>query len=139
MPPRAGQGKSPEVMRKIIREAEAKKAAESEKSSGVQEKVKRRRKRNYQNFYPYIHKVLQQIHPNTGISQKGMQVMNSCVHDIIGRLGQDCEVLRKQQKSRTINVRTVQSSVRLLFPGELAKHAVAAGTKATTKFSASQS
>ena len=37
----------------------------------------------------------------------------------------------------TITSREIQTAVRLLLPGELAKHAVSEGTKAVTKFTSS--
>ena len=38
-------------------------------------------------------------------------------------------------KKHTLTSREVQTAIRLVFPGELAKHAVSEGTKAVTKFS----
>ena len=38
----------------------------------------------------------------------------------------------------TISSREIQTSVRLLLPGELAKHAVSEGTKAVTKYTSSK-
>ena len=35
----------------------------------------------------------------------------------------------------TMTSREIQSALRLVFPGELAKHAVSEGTKAVTKYS----
>ena len=43
--------------------------------------------------------------------------------------------LRYNKKS-TVSSREVQSAVRLVLPGELAKHAISEGTKAVTKFTA---
>ena len=40
-------------------------------------------------------------------------------------------------KRSTISSREVQTAVRLLLPGELAKHAVSEGTKAVTKYTSS--
>ena len=41
-------------------------------------------------------------------------------------------------KKNTLTSRDIQAAVRLLLPGELAKHAVSEGTKAVTKYTASQ-
>ena len=38
----------------------------------------------------------------------------------------------------TITSREIQTAVRLLLPGELAKHAVSEGTKAVTKYTSSK-
>ena len=44
--------------------------------------------------------------------------------------------LASYNKKSTLTSREIQTGVRLLLPGELAKHAVAEGTKAVTKYSA---
>jgi len=41
-------------------------------------------------------------------------------------------------KRSTISSREVQTAVRLILPGELAKHAVSEGTKAVTKYQSSK-
>ena len=38
----------------------------------------------------------------------------------------------------TISSREIQTAIRLLHPGELAKHAVSEGTKAVTKYTSSK-
>jgi len=43
--------------------------------------------------------------------------------------------LVNNNKKHTLSSREVQTAVRLLLPGELAKHAVSEGTKAVTKYS----
>jgi histone H2B len=42
--------------------------------------------------------------------------------------------LSRYNKKSTLSSREIQTAVRLLLPGELAKHAVPEGTKAVTKF-----
>ena len=42
--------------------------------------------------------------------------------------------LSRYNKKPTITSREIQTAVRLVLPGELAKHAVSEGTKAVTKF-----
>ncbi|KAI9015529.1 histone-fold-containing protein, partial [Hyaloraphidium curvatum] len=46
--------------------------------------------------------------------------------------------LAQYNKRSTISSREIQTSVRLILPGELAKHAVSEGTKAVTKFTSSK-
>jgi hypothetical protein len=43
----------------------------------------------------------------------------------------------RYNKKSTLSSREIQTSVRLMLPGELAKHAVSEGTKAVTKFTSS--
>ena len=47
-------------------------------------------------------------------------------------------MLAKYTKKSTISSREIQTAVRLLLPGELAKHAVSEGTKAVTKYTAAK-
>src|SRR5688572_30075689 len=108
------------------------KSAAKEGSKGA-----KKHKRNYSSYSSYIYKVLKQVHPDTGISNKAMAIMNSFVNDIFERIALEAGRLARYNKRNTITSREVQTSVRLLLPGELAKHAVSEGTKAVTKYSAS--
>lgn len=98
-------------------------------------KRKRRRKESYG---IYIYKVLKQVHPDTGISSRAMSIMNSFVNDIFERIAGESSRLAKYNKRSTISSREIQTAVRLLLPGELAKHAVSEGTKAVTKYTTSK-
>ena len=95
--------------------------------------------------------VLKQVHPDTGISNKAMAILNSFVNDIFERIATeassrflsdllmdlkfDCSFfseLAAYSKKSTISSREIQTSVRLILPGELAKHAISEGTKSVT-------
>ncbi|XP_055352399.1 histone H2B-like [Paramacrobiotus metropolitanus] len=94
-------------------------------------KKKKKRKESYS---VYIYKVLKQVHPDTGVSSKAMAIMNSFVNDIFERIAAEASRLSQYNKKSTITSREIQTAVRLLLPGELAKHAVSEGTKAVTKY-----
>jgi histone H2B len=85
------------------------------------------------NFFTFF--TFQQVHPDTGISKKGMSIMNSFINDIFGRIAEEAGKLSTYNKKATLSSREIQTAVRLMLPGELAKHAVSEGTKAVTKFS----
>mgnify|MGYP001946485447 CR=1 FL=1 len=99
---------------------------------------KQRRKRRKETYAIYIYKVLKQVHPDTGISSKAMSIMNSFVNDIFERIAAEASRLAHYNKRSTITSREIQTAVRLLLPGELAKHAVSEGTKAVTKYTSSK-
>ena len=86
----------------------------------------------------YIYKVLKQVHPDTGVSSKAMSIMNSFVNDLFERIAAESSRLAHYNKRSTITSREIQTAVRLLLPGELAKHAVSEGTKAVTKYTSSK-
>eukprot|EP00106_Octopus_bimaculoides_P010764 XP_014778206.1 PREDICTED: histone H3.3-like [Octopus bimaculoides] len=64
--------------------------------------------------------------------------MNSFVNDLFERIASEASRLAHYNKRSTISSREVQTAVRLLLPGELAKHAVSEGTKAVTKYTSSK-
>ena len=99
----------------------------------------KRIKKPKESYGIYIHKVLKQVHPDTGIKMKAMSIMNSFVNDIFERIAGEASRLAQYNKKRTMTSREIQTAVRLLLPGELAKHAVSEGTKAVTKYTASTS
>ncbi|CAH1795350.1 unnamed protein product [Owenia fusiformis] len=98
----------------------------------------KRKKRRRESFNTYIYKVLKQVHPDVGISSRAMDIMNSFVNDIFERLASEASKLASYNKRSTITSREIQTSVRLLLPGELAKHAVSEGTKAVTKYTSTK-
>ena len=114
----------------------AKKAGKAQKSIAKGDKKKKRKRK--ESYSIYIYKVLKQVHPDTGISSKAMNIMNSLVGDIFDRVAREASNLAKYNKRSTISSREIQTAVRLLLPGELAKHAVSEGTKAVTKYTASR-
>ena len=106
------------------------KAAKAAKKGGDRKK----KKKGVERYNSYIYKVLKQVHPDTGISKRAMSVMNSFINDIESKISEEGGKLARYNKSKTLNSREIQTSVRLLLPGELAKHAVSEGTKAVTKY-----
>ncbi|KAH8502180.1 hypothetical protein H0E87_018176 [Populus deltoides] len=76
---------------------------------GAGDKKKKRAKKSVETYKIYIFKVLKQ----------------------------ESSRLARYNKKPTITSREIQTAVRLVLPGELAKHAVSEGTKAVTKFTSS--
>ncbi|AVK75201.1 Histone H2B domain containing protein [Pandoravirus quercus] len=115
-----------------------KKIALSTKTEGdagaVGKRGRGQRKKNYASYSSFIYKVLKQVHPDVGISNKSMSIMNSFVNDMIDRIGTEAGRLARSNKRNTIGTREIQTAVRLIMRGELARHAVSEGTKAVTKY-----
>ena len=111
----------------------SKKSAKAPKKAGGKKKSNKRT----ESYSSYIYKVLKQVHPDTGISKRGMSIMNSFINDVFERVAGESGKLTRYNKKATLSSREVQTAVRLMLPGELAKHAVSEGTKAVTKFTSS--
>ena len=72
---------------KAAEKAPAKKAPvkkTTEKPKGV---GKKKVSKGVETYKIYLYKVLKQVHPDTGISNKAMLILNSFVNDIFERIG----------------------------------------------------
>ncbi len=117
--------------------AKKEKAPKEKKPKAEGEKKKGKKKRRSESYSIYIYKVLKQVHPDTGISSKGMSIMNLFITDIFDKIANEAGKLVRYNKKGTLSSREIQTAVRLILPGELAKHAVSEGTKAVTKYTSS--
>ena len=99
--------------------------------------AKRHRKKRFESYAIYIYKVLKNIHPDVGISKKAMNVMNSFVNDLFERVALEASKLARYHGKLTLSSHDIQSSVKLILPGDLAEHAIAEGTRALNKFGSS--
>ncbi len=93
---------------------------------------KKCRKTRKESYAIYVYKVLKQVHPDTD------GIMNSFINDIFERIAGKSSCLAHYNKCSTITSREIQTAVRLLLPGELAKHTVSEGTTAVTKYTSSK-
>jgi len=101
-----------------------------------------------ENFTLYIKKVLKQVHPDTMISQSTVDLLNFIVNKIGDAIVEESnrlihpihykDLASHADEKKTISSREIQTSVRLVIPGELTKHAISQGTKAVTKYASSK-
>ena len=129
------EDESPDNATAATAAAKATKSALVSKRNGRPVKGSRSKKRR-QTYVRYVYKVLKQVHPDTGISSKAISIMDSFVNDLFERIAIEASKLGKYNKRSTMSSREIQTAVRLILPGELAKHAVSEGTKAVTKYTA---
>jgi histone H2B len=137
-PRKMGASRQPSPV-KSPRKSPAKKSPKKGGKGGKRRtKVVKRRRSRKESYGRYIYRVLKQVHPDVGVSSRAMSIMNSFVNDIFERIAGEASRLAHHNKRKTISSREIQTSVRLLLPGELAKHAVSEGTKAVTKYTSSK-
>jgi histone H2B len=82
--------------------------------------------------------VLKQGHPGTGISTRGVSVMNSFINHMFDKIATEAGKLVRYNMKNTLTSREIQTAVRLLLPGKLAKHAVSEGAYAICRGSRSR-
>lgn len=107
--------------------------AKKSRAAGGKRKGGRKPKRS---FAVFIHRTLKQVNKGLTLSSRTMRVLNSFVNDMFDRVASEAANLARVNKRRTLGSREVQTAVRLVLPAELAKHAMAEGTKAVAKASA---
>jgi histone H3/H4 len=101
----------------------AKKAAKKSTKKGV-------------SFGRYISKVLRGASKTKlTMSSKAMKIVDSFVKDQFEAIAVEAAALARGAKKRTLGSREMQTAVRLTLPAELAKHAMAEGTRAVAKAS----
>ena len=144
MPPKSADNKEKEQVADAAKEdakkkkkAAGKKKAEKKEGDKDDDKEDSRKKKRHESYATYIYKVLKQVHSDIGISNKAMNIMNSFIHDIFERIAAEAANLCRINGSKTLTSREIQTAVRLILPGELAKHAISEGTKAVTKYNQS--
>ncbi|XP_051848369.1 histone H2B subacrosomal variant-like [Antechinus flavipes] len=122
--------------------AKAVKSSESEKSSSTcQEKKKKPSQKNLlnRNYSLYTHRVLREVVPNQGLSSKTADIMNRMINNILERIAEEACNLLCYKRHLTLSHQDLQMAVYRLLPNELAKHAVAFGTRAVTSYNDSKS
>lgn len=93
------------------------------------------------NFRTYIYSVFKHIVPkrkdgsnaNT-MSSKAMTVVNDLCDSILEKICDELKDMKKNTKTVVVKEKDILAVFRLIFPGELGKHAVSEGVKANLVF-----
>ncbi|AYU76582.1 histone H2B [Leishmania donovani] len=83
----------------------------------------------------YVGRSLKAINAQMSMSHRTMKIVNSYVNDVMERICTEAASIVRANKKRTLGAREVQTAVRIVLPAELAKHAMAEGTKAVSSAS----
>ncbi|KAK1136306.1 hypothetical protein K0M31_000869 [Melipona bicolor] len=92
------------------------KSIEKTDISTKKEKADMKKRKKKENYGIYIFRVLKQAHPKMSISSRA-------VNDIFEKIASESYHLISYNKLKTITSKEVQTAIRHLLPGELAKHA----------------
>mmetsp|Transcript_69144 Transcript_69144/g.80618 ORF Transcript_69144/g.80618 Transcript_69144/m.80618 type:complete len:113 (+) Transcript_69144:49-387(+) len=111
----------------------AKKSAATKATTGAAKKGGRKPRRTWN---VYVNRALKALDKKLSMSSKTVKILNSFVNDMFERIATEAATLVRVNKKRTLGSREIQTAVRLVLPAELAKHAMAEGTKAVAKASA---
>lgn len=108
----------------------------AKKSSAPKSAAKKGTRKPKRSWSVYVSRSLKAIDKKLTISGKTVKIVNSFINDVFERIANEAATLVRVNKKRTLGSREIQTAVRLVLPVELAKHAMAEGTKAVAKASA---
>ncbi len=97
-----------------------------------------RKRKNDLTLNIYIARILKQVHPNAGITADALNQCDQITKILLNRIVEIAKAATFNKNKKTLGDKEIQAVVKLVFPGELARHAVSEGTKAITKFSSSE-
>ena len=90
------------------------------------------------NFEVYIKRVLNELYPGYRVSKNSLYQLNQLANLLGKSVVEKAHFLNSKElqnrTKKTISSREIQSAVRLILPGKLAKQAVSNGVKAVVKF-----
>lgn len=111
-----------------------KKASKAQRAFPTGDKRKRKKKKRNNSFGSYIYKLFKELHHDRSISMKSMLIMDSFVHDCFQRIASEASRLVHYNNRSTLTSDDLQTAVRIVLPGQLAKHAISEGIKALIKY-----
>jgi histone H2B len=136
-PPKGGKG-SEKGTRVPSTAAGSRVPKKSGSLAGQAATVGKKRSKRRESWSTFIHRTLEQVHKKKlSISSKAMTIMGSFVEDMFERIHTEAVNVAKINQTKTLTAREVQTSARLLLPGELSKHAMSEGTRAVAKYNSS--
>ncbi|MES1919336.1 hypothetical protein MHBO_001186 [Bonamia ostreae] len=122
----------------MVKKVAKKSIAKATTSSSTKPNPRKKNKHHERNFGNAVYKVLKEIHQDIGISRESMMIMNSLVLHNMDKVLTEASLLLKKENKRLLSFGDIQSAVKLVLPGELAKHAMNEGLKAVNKFKTSR-
>jgi histone H2B len=107
------------------------KSGDAAGAKGVKKhKIKREEDRRY---HSYIKKVFKTIHPDMSIHPNTVDVINTCVYDIMTQICEEASRMNSRTNKKTMTASDIKFAVRALFPHEIAKHAETEGVMALAR------
>nr|CCC94114.1 unnamed protein product [Trypanosoma congolense IL3000]CCC94115.1 putative histone H2B [Trypanosoma congolense IL3000] len=96
---------------------------------------KKRHRKSKQSWKVYVSRSLRTINNQMSMTSRTMRIVNSFVSDLFERIASEAASIVRANRKRTLGARELQTAVRLVLPADLAKHAMAEGTRALSKAS----
>lgn len=98
----------------------------------------KRKKPNHEAFDTYIYKVIKNLHPDQGVSKKGMMVLSAITNDLFEKITVEATSLARYHNKQTLAANDVQAALKLLLPQDMTEHIIAEGMSAIEKYKKSR-
>ena len=96
------------------------------------------KKKNTDTYKTYIYRILKDVHPSAGITEKGMNVVNDLISKLFVQMKAESLKLVRLAKKQTLKSRDIMFATNLLLPGEIRKHAISELAKAITNYKSNE-
>lgn len=97
---------------------------------GVRKKIKREEDRRY---HSYIKKVFKTIHPDMSIHPNTVDVINTCVYDVMTQICEAAAGMNARNNKKTMTASDIKFAIHTVFPQDIAKHAEQEGIMALAR------
>ena len=84
----------------------------------------RRLQGGHESYSVYIRRVLKELHPDIGISEKAMKILDSLMHGLYEQLATEASRAARIHRRKSLTTRDVEISVRVVLPEGLASRAM---------------
>jgi histone H2B len=116
--------------------------AKPNEGASVKKDLKKKKKhynvRDPNAFSIYLLRILKTTKPDIGISKKAMGQLSQMIGDLLEQVMDEARDLTLYSKKQTLGSKEIESSVKLIFSGELQKMAVSQGRQAIAKYAENQ-
>lgn len=143
MPPKPQTAETPETNGEApkSKRGRKKKEANGEKKLNGKEAMKQKKiksKHKHEKLHSFLRELLKQVHPEYSIGYNALSCLDSIIKKLGNRMDDEAYRLAKCNKRKNLKDNQMEIVVRMLFPGELSKHAMAEGQKAMIKYTNSK-
>lgn len=90
--------------------------------------------RDSNSFQTYIFRVLKEVKPELSVSKKSMSLLNNIAVELFEKIMKESRELMIHSKKHTLTSKEIESAIKLHFPGELQKLALATCRGSLKKF-----
>ena len=101
--------------------------------TGIKKSTKKK-KTGSPEYASYLLRVSKNVHADKSVSKDAMYVVNAIIVDIVTRLISTSNTMAALEQKTTLKAKHVQAAANAVLSGELARHAISAGTKAVLAY-----